>query len=40
MALVLGATGVFIYLRYESELNMTIDAGLRSRAADRSRPQP
>jgi two-component system OmpR family sensor kinase len=34
MALVLGATGVFIYLRYESELNMTIDAGLRSRAAD------
>jgi two-component system, OmpR family, sensor kinase len=34
MAFVLGATGVFIYLRYESELNMTIDAGLRSRAAD------
>jgi signal transduction histidine kinase len=34
MTLVLGATGVFIYLRYESELNMTIDAGLRSRAAD------
>jgi two-component system, OmpR family, sensor kinase len=34
MALVLGATGVFIYLRYASELNMTIDAGLRSRAAD------
>lgn len=34
MALVLGATGVFIYLRYESELNMTVDAGLRSRAAD------
>ena len=34
MALVLGATGVFIYLRYAAELNMTIDAGLRSRAAD------
>jgi two-component system OmpR family sensor kinase len=34
MALVLGATGVFVYLRYASELNMTIDAGLRSRAAD------
>ena len=34
MALVLGATGVFIYLRYAAELEMTIDAGLRSRAAD------
>jgi signal transduction histidine kinase len=34
MALVLGATGVFIYLRYASELNMAIDAGLRSRATD------
>jgi signal transduction histidine kinase len=34
MALVLGATGVFIYLRYSSELNRTIDAGLQSRAAD------
>ncbi|HEV7482209.1 MAG TPA: HAMP domain-containing sensor histidine kinase [Solirubrobacterales bacterium] len=34
MALVLGATGVFIYLRYASELNMTIDAGLKSRATD------
>jgi signal transduction histidine kinase len=34
MALVLGATGVFIYLRFESELDTTIDLGLRSRASD------
>jgi signal transduction histidine kinase len=34
MALVLGATGVFIYLRFSSELDATIDSGLRSRAGD------
>jgi signal transduction histidine kinase len=34
MALVLGATGVFVYLRFENELDATINAGLRSRAAD------
>jgi two-component system, OmpR family, sensor kinase len=34
MALVLGATGVFVYLRFSSELDSTIDSGLRSRAAD------
>jgi heavy metal sensor kinase len=34
MALVLGATGVFIYLRFSSELDATINAGLRSRASD------
>lgn len=34
MALVLGATGVFIYLRFSSELDATIDSGLRSRASD------
>jgi two-component system OmpR family sensor kinase len=34
MALVLGATGVFVYLRFESELDATINAGLRSRAND------
>jgi two-component system OmpR family sensor kinase len=32
MALVLGATGVFVYLRFEAELDHTVDAGLRSRA--------
>lgn len=34
MILVLGATGVFVYLRFRSELDHTIDSGLRSRAAD------
>jgi heavy metal sensor kinase len=34
MALVLGATGVFVYLRFASELDATINAGLRSRAND------
>jgi heavy metal sensor kinase len=34
MALVLGATGVFIYLRFSAELDATINAGLRSRASD------
>jgi signal transduction histidine kinase len=34
MALVLGATGVFIYLRFSTELDATINAGLRSRASD------
>ncbi len=34
MALVLGATGVFVYLRFANELDATINAGLRSRASD------
>jgi two-component system OmpR family sensor kinase len=34
MALVLGATGVFVYLRFSAELDATINAGLRSRASD------
>jgi two-component system, OmpR family, sensor kinase len=34
MALVLGATGVFVFLRFSSELDATINAGLRSRASD------
>ncbi len=34
MALVLGAIGVFVYLRFSDELDSTIDAGLRSRASD------
>jgi signal transduction histidine kinase len=34
MALVLGATGVFVYVRFGDELDATINAGLRSRAAD------
>jgi two-component system OmpR family sensor kinase len=34
MALVLGAIGVFVYLRFSSELDATINAGLRSRASD------
>jgi signal transduction histidine kinase len=34
MALVLGATGVFVYLRFSAELDNAIDAGLRSRAGD------
>ncbi|HWA54608.1 MAG TPA: ATP-binding protein [Solirubrobacterales bacterium] len=34
MALVLGAIGLFVFLRFRAELDNTIDAGLRSRAAD------
>ncbi len=34
MALVLGATGVFVYLRFAQELDGTLNAGLRSRAND------
>jgi two-component system, OmpR family, sensor kinase len=34
MALVLGATGIFVYLRFSSELDATINSGLRSRASD------
>jgi signal transduction histidine kinase len=34
MALVLGAIGVFVYLRFASELDATINSGLRSRASD------
>jgi signal transduction histidine kinase len=34
MTLVLGATGIFIYLRFSSELDLTINAALRSRAGD------
>jgi two-component system, OmpR family, sensor kinase len=34
MAVVLGATGVFVYLRFSAELDSTINAGLRSRAGD------
>jgi two-component system, OmpR family, sensor kinase len=34
MALVLGATGVFVYLRFGAELDNTINSGLRSRASD------
>ena len=34
MALVLGATGVFVYLRFGAELDSTINSGLRSRAGD------
>lgn len=34
MALILGATGIFIYLRFSSELDATINSGLRSRASD------
>jgi signal transduction histidine kinase len=34
MALVLGATGVFVYLRFAAELDSTINSGLRSRAGD------
>ena len=34
MALVLGATGVFVYLRFANELDATINSGLRSRASD------
>jgi signal transduction histidine kinase len=34
MALVLGATGVFVFLRFSNELDATINSGLRSRAND------
>ncbi len=34
MALVLGATGVFVYLRFSAELDAAINSGLRSRAND------
>ncbi|HEX4669833.1 MAG TPA: ATP-binding protein [Solirubrobacterales bacterium] len=34
MALVLGAVGIFVYLRFSSELDATINSGLRSRAND------
>jgi two-component system OmpR family sensor kinase len=34
MALVLGATGAFVYVRFGAELDNTINAGLRSRAGD------
>jgi two-component system OmpR family sensor kinase len=33
---VLAATGVFVYVRFESEVDNTVDAGLRSRAAELS----
>jgi signal transduction histidine kinase len=36
IALVLAATGVFVYFRFESEVDNTVDAGLRSRAAELS----
>jgi hypothetical protein len=34
VALLFVATGTFIYLRFETELDQAIDAGLRSRAND------
>ena len=34
MALVFGAIGLFVYLTFKSELDATIDSGLRSRATD------
>ena len=34
MALALSATGLFIYLRLGSDLDATLNQGLRSRAAD------
>ncbi|HEY2715645.1 MAG TPA: ATP-binding protein [Solirubrobacterales bacterium] len=34
MAVVLAASGVFVYLRFESDLDATVDSGLRSRAAE------
>src|SRR4051812_12086223 len=34
MAVVLGATGAFVYLRMQSELNSSINQGLRTRASD------
>ena len=34
MAIVLGAVGIFVYLRFASELDATINSGLQSRASD------
>lgn len=34
MSVVLGAVGLFVYLRFRAELDATINAGLRSRATD------
>ena len=34
VAVALGATGVFVYLRLGAELDATIEQGLRTRAAD------
>lgn len=34
MGIVLAATGLFLYLRFQSDLDRTIDKGLRTRAAD------
>jgi signal transduction histidine kinase len=34
MAVVLGAVGVFVYLRFSAELDATINSGLESRASD------
>jgi signal transduction histidine kinase len=34
MAVVLTAVGLFLYLRFEADLNDTVDSGLRSRAGD------
>src|SRR4051812_32737381 len=34
MAVVLGATGAFVYLRMQSELDDSVEQGLRSRASD------
>jgi heavy metal sensor kinase len=34
MAIVFGAIGLFVYLRFKAELDATINSGLRSRAAD------
>ena len=34
MTIVLGAVGLFVYLRFRAELDTTINAGLRSRATD------
>jgi len=34
MTIVLGAIGVFVYLRFEAELDSTLNTGLRSRASD------
>ena len=34
MAMVLAATGLLVYLRLDSELDATLDNGLRSRASD------
>ena len=36
MALVFGAIGLFVYLRFSAELDNTINSGLRTRAADLS----